>query len=214
MPTILALLGALFVIPILIRLAAQLFVRTVVVKTAESIGRQAVDQQPDHVHLTRRGPQVWSDAERAGALSNPLLATGFEDAGTYAIDELPNVYVRLLVNPHHSITAAIYEHPRAGQWLELTSRYVDGTWASFSTLKATGLKPRPGHLSVNAPGLEPAALLERALSERPQKALQIVNTGEAVSRFEDGYAQSIAWRKSRGVSAAEVVQVASQRKAA
>ena len=214
MKTILALLGALFVIPILIRLGAQLFVRTVVVKTAESIGRQAVDQQPDHIHLTRRGPQVWANAGRAEALANPLLATGFEDAGTYAIDEMPNIYVRLLVDANHSITAAIYEHPRAGQWLELTSRYVDGTSASFNTLKATGLQHRPGHQSVNAPGLEPAALLERSLSERPQKALVKVNSGEVVSRFEDGYAQGIAWRKRRGVSAAEVVQVASQRKAA
>jgi hypothetical protein len=69
-------------------------------------------------------------------------------------------------------------------------------------------------MTVNAPTAEPSALLERALAERPQKAMQRVSAGEAIQVFEQGYAHSIAWRKKRGVSAAEVVQVAAQKKAA
>jgi hypothetical protein len=212
--TILWLTAALILIPILIRFAAVLFVRTVVVKTAEAIGRQAVEKQPDEIHLTRRGPQVWSNPQQASALANPLLATGFDDAGTFAVEELPNVYVRLLADPRHSIAANVCEHPKGGLWLELVSRYVDGTVATFSTLRPTGLDPRPGFTMVNAPGLEPSALLERALAERPDKALQRVDASEAARLFEQGYGQSIAWRKRHGVSALEVVKVAQRNKAA
>jgi hypothetical protein len=212
--SILWLTAALIFIPVMIRLAAAMFVRAVVVKTAETIGRQAVEKQPDEIHLMRRGPQVWSDPERASALANALLATGFEDGGTFAVDELPNVYVHLFADRRHSIAANICEHPKAGLWLELVSRYVDGTVATFSTLKPTGLDHRPGFMMVNAPAAEPAALLERALAERPNKALHPVHASDAPQLFEQGYAQSIAWRKQRGVTAAEVVQVAQRNKAA
>src|SRR5712692_9091447 len=101
MPSVLALLAALVVIPILLRLAAR------------AIGRAAVERQPDRIHLTCRDARAWRNPQNADTLSRALTWKGFEDAGTFAIDEMPNVVVQLLADPKRSMTATIYEHPMA-----------------------------------------------------------------------------------------------------
>jgi len=179
-----------------------------------AIGRHAVDRQPDTIQLTNAPANVWRKPEAAAALAKPLLSTGFEDAGTYTIAEMPGVIVRLMVQPRESQFACVYEHPRAGTWLELVTRFADSRIACFSTLPPTGLKPRPGHLMVNAPGSSPESLHSRSLEQRPMGVMAPVSRDRVVQLFQQGYAESIAWRKQAGVSVAEVAAVASRRKAA
>ncbi len=217
MITTLGLLAALIVLPLAlkfgVRLFALVFLRTAFVKGAEDIGRKAVEKQPDRVHLLRRGPQVWAQPDDAGALATPLLENGFDDAGTFAVNEMPGVFVRLLCDSRNGMMGVVYEHPRAGHWVELTTRYTNGDSASFTTTRPTGLRPLPGHAILHAPGVDAGALLHRALTERPKGATKPVNSGTAVQLFEECYAECIARRKKQGVGAKEVVQVAASRAA-
>jgi len=215
MIAILGLVAAALMIPILLRIGLRVFalllVRAAVIKAAEDVGQRAVDQQPDHIHLTRRGPQDWAQPDAAAALAMPLLENGFSDAGSYAIDELPGVLVRLMPDEHNGMLGIVYEHSRAPHWVELVTRYANGTVATFTTLRPTGLSPLPGYSTFHAPGLDAGALLHRALQERPKGAVTSVTTATAVKLFEHGYAEQIAARKRRGVSAGEVVRVATRK---
>ena len=198
----------------LVALFALLFIRRAVMKAAEDVGKQALAKQSDRIHLVERGPQAWKRPDEAGALTLPLLENGFSEVGTFAIQELPGILVRLLTDEHNGLLGIVYEHPRTPHWAELVTRYTDGTVATFTTLGPTGLSPRPGHRTVYAPGFDSGALLHRTLAERPNRAIAPVSPATAVQQFENAYAEHMAWRKQQGISAEEVVQVASRKRAA
>jgi hypothetical protein len=181
---------------------------------AKDIGDQALARLPGRIRLVRSNDPAWNDPAAAGALANPILGAGFEDGGTFTIEEMPGVLCRLLVDSRESIAAVVYEHPKVGVWLEMVSRFTDGTTLSYSTLKPTGMNARPGHSANHAPGKGSLELLERMRSERPLKPLQPLSVATYPRTFEAGYAESMAWRRKKGVSAAEVAQVAANRKAA
>src|SRR5262245_1663878 len=184
---ILLLLGALVALrllsPVLRLLVAGIF--------GKSIGSHALAQQPDTIHLTKTDSSAWKNRAAAGSIGGGLRPCGFQDSGTYAISEMPGVIVRLLANPQDSFYAAIYEHPKVGVWFEVVSRYQDGTSATFTTSKPTGLEPRPGHLMVNITRATPMELYTRACADRPKGALLPASVENAVRDFESGYAESI-----------------------
>lgn len=194
--------------------AKRLLAWTVLHVFAKTAGQKAIESQPDHIHLTRVGRQAWADVESEGDISVPLLSRGFEDAGTFTIDEMPGVVLRLLVHREDAMYAAIYEHPKVGQWFELFSRFQDGSSITFSTSRPSGLSPRPGHPVVHAPGITPAELHDRACEERPRRPTNPVSKDKAATCFEESYAEATAWRKEHGISAVEVARVASRSKAA
>jgi hypothetical protein len=200
--------------PIARRTFMLTMLRVATTSVAKDISDRSLGRLPDQIHLTRRTDQQWANAAAANALAQPLLDAGFEDSGTFAIEELPGVLCRLMVHPADAIGASVYEHPKTGVWLELVTRYHDGTTASFSTRRPSGMDPRPGHLSTHAPGAGALALLERVRSERPLKTLTPISAATYPRTFEAGYAEGIAWRKRRGVSAREIAEVSRNRKAA
>jgi len=175
--------------------------------TLQKVGTNAIQRQPDAIHLQAADISAWPEAQGALDLAAPLLGEGFQEAGIFTVPELPGVVLQLLAQPIESMYAAIYEHPKAGRWLELTTRYPDGSYASFSTLRPTGLKPRPGCMSFREPGAAPAGLYKKALSHRPKSTPQPASVSGAVSDFEAGYASDIAWRKAQGVTSEEVAEV-------
>jgi hypothetical protein len=175
-----------------------------------AIGQAALGQQPDTIQLDAISPDSWLDRDAAHALGDAFLELGFADAGTHRIVEMDGVRVRLLVHEREGLIAAVYEHPQAGQWFDVVGRYADGTSITFTTSKPTGLDPRPGHPVVHAPATSPRALIERARWERPPGALLPITTAAVVAAFEQAYAESMAWRKQRGITACEVAQVAAR----
>jgi hypothetical protein len=179
-----------------------------------AIGEQAIAQQPDRIQLVRATPGAWQNSSAAAALADPLLRSGFDDAGTFRVQEMPGLVVRLLANPAEGFLAAVYEHPKAGHWLDLVTRYGDRTSVTFTTHGPTGLSLRPGHPVFNMTGASANALLVRARADRPRGSMAPVSTQRAQSDFEDAYGEAIEWRKRRGVSADEVAKVVSLRKAA
>jgi len=201
---ILLLLGA--ARPLLKQLIARLLGR--------AIGEHALQQQPDTIHLERAVSPQWTNPSAIATIADPLLSRGFQDAGTYRIAELAPIQVRLLAHPGDFFYAAIYQHAQAGVWFDLYSRYRNGRTATFTTCRPTGLSSRPGHLNVNMHGSSAVAVLDRARAERPKDAFAPVSAEQATADFEAGYAESIAWRRKRGISAREVAEVAKQSRAA
>ena len=180
---------------------------------AGPIAQKALAEQPDTIRLEPGHESEWLNAEALKRTTREIEALGFSDAGCFTIHEMPGVRVRLLANGAESSYAAVYEHAQAGSWFEFVCRYTDGSSACFSTLRATGLDPKPGSMMVNAPGTTVRDLWSRALRERLSRTLQPVSARNAAADFERSYAESVAWRKQAGLSRMEVVR-AGNRKAA
>lgn len=209
MKIILLLLAVIALWPI----ARRLLARGLAGVFARAVGQAALAQQPDRIRLVQASPDAFKDTAAVRRLASPLLAAGFTDAGSYHVNEMPGVLVELLAKPDEGFYAAIYEHPQAGHWIDLVTRYADGTSATFTTVKPTGLEARPGHAHVHAPELDPAGLYRRARGERERGPVKPAMVASAVADFETAYAEEMAWRKQQGVSAGEVAAVARRRAA-
>lgn len=204
MDSILFWAGALVVVTVL-----SPVLRIVIAAVAgKQIGATALAKQPDTIHLERRDPSAWKSFAQVRQIVGPLRTRGFVDAGVHAIREMPGLLVQLLAHPGEGLYAAVYEHPKAGIWLDLVSLFQDGTSSTFSTSPPTALAQRPGHPSVNMHGKDPITVLDKALAERGSNWLVKVSPDQAVKVFEQAYADAIAWRKQTGISTGEVVKTA------
>lgn len=174
----------------------------------KDIGAQALAKQPDAIRLSPQSGHQWTNPVAVSKVAEPLLARGFTDLGSYSVDVMPQVTLRFLLNATVSVYACIYEHAKAGIWVDLVSRYTDGTGATFTTARSTGMDERPQDKIVHAPNASADMLFGRMLVERPQRPLVRLDAAEVIRLFEAVYAEQILWRKTRGVSAREVGNVA------
>ena len=175
------------------------------------IARAALARQPDTIHLERTDASGLRRADRVSGLASEYERHGFSDAGLYAIPEMSGVKVQLFAHERESMYGAIYDHPVAGVWFDVVSRYADGSAWSYSTAQASGLAQRPNMRVTNLPGTELPVLLARARAGRPAVGMRPATVAGAVPDFEKAYAEYMAWLKQRGISTGEVVEVARRR---
>jgi len=180
---------------------------------AKSIGAQALARVPATVQLTRTGDGAWSNADAARRMWEPLLTAGFADAGTYTVNEMPGVVMRLLASSTDSILAIAYEHPRAGHWLELVTRYADGRRCSATSLVTAPMTAPEFVTTLRVGNAPPLRLLETMRRQRPEGTMLPVTTADVTRMFEEGYAESMKWHREHGVGRRDVVKVAMRRAA-
>ena len=174
----------------------------------QKIARAALAKQPGTIHLVAIEPSAFRRADKVRALASEYLGNGFRDAGSYEVPELPGVKLQLLVNARESMYGTVYEHPVAGIWCDVVSRYLDGSAWMHSSARPTGIEPRPNSRQRNLPGAEPLTLIANQRSERPSIGMRPASAETAVSDFETAYAEYMTWLKARGISTGEVVEVA------
>lgn len=177
------------------------------------IAAKALAAQPDTIHLEPCPDTTWDDAATRDRLSDEIAGFGFREAGSFTVRELPGVRIRLFANAPDSAYAVYYEHPRAGTWFDFTCRFTDGSSSTWTTARDTGLASRPGHPVRHVRNATAGSLWKCVTRERPARPAQPASVEGAVADFENAWAESIAWRKGRGVSRGEVAKVA-MRKAA
>lgn len=171
----------------------------------------AFQRQPDRLRLQRVEKPEWKRAQTIEEMTRALAGEGFEDAGTFSVDAMPGVQVRLLAKPEDLMMACVYEHPRVGAWAELVTRYEDGSAATATTLPDMGV-PRPPWLkSFRFPDASAAELARRLASERPAGAMKRVSAADAPGEFERGYAEHMAWMKNRSLDLNDVRRMAERR---
>lgn len=173
------------------------------------IGGEALARQPDTIHLVAIDGESWRDAASADAATRLLVERGFALAGDFAVEEMPGVHVRLLAHEAEGWYAALCEHPLAGSWFDLVRRTESGESVTWTSAPPTGLDDRPGHPTHRVPGAHPGELFERARRDRPVGPARPATPRAAKQDFEAAYAESIEWRKARGITRREVARVAS-----
>jgi hypothetical protein len=189
------------------RIVAMFMVRSAAHGALNHVGKKAIDAQPDFVSLSRDEFPTWNNAAAVDEFKKPLLASGFAYLGTFKVDKMPGVKLAILTNPDDCVTAHIYEHPKAGAWIELVTRYQDGSAHTLTTLPATGIQAPPWVQTIRA-GKAPANELARQLiGGRHPGEMRSIAGDDAVSEFEQGYAKAILWQKNKGMTTAEMAEV-------
>lgn len=189
------------------RIVALLLLRSAARTALSDIGQQALMKQPDTITLSRLSDPGWKDAAAIDALAQPLLTAGFSDLGVYSIDKMPGVKVRMLFQDDTAVAAHLCEHPKAGVWPELVTRYDGGSSHSISALPATGIELPPWVKIIRLPGTPTGELYQRLLRERSSVAIKRITRGDVVREFEEGYLRQMIWMKNKGISPEEVAAV-------
>jgi hypothetical protein len=209
MTVFLALVAALATVFMLKRVLAYLLMRRAGRQALAEVGRRAVTKLPEFVSLSRVQSPVWTNEELVRQQADPLLRCGFQDAGVYTVDRMPGVLIRMLCQPQAGVAAHIYDHPRAGSWIEMVTRYNDGSTHSVSTLPPNGMKHPDWFRKIQADKAMPTdRIYERFLPLRQQHGIKTVATGDVVREFEEVYHKLALWRQETGISPQEVAHVA------
>ena len=196
-----------FVWRVVKRLGALLFLRAAVRGALSDIGRKALERQPDTIHLELTKNPQWKNAAAMEALAGPLRNKGFQDCGVFTVDKMPDVKVWILCQEQTWVAAHLYEHPKAGIWPELVTRYTNGASHSITTKPATGIH-MPDWISIIRSLEAPTdQLYERLLDERSQVGIEHVSRAEAAHAFEAAYSRQMIAMKNAGISPQEVAAV-------
>src|SRR5262249_50668759 len=114
----------------------------------EAAGKRAAAKQPDEIHLSPAANPPWIDPAAVDSYARALRDLGFSEAGAFTIDVLP-VTIRFLLKQSDRIYAAIYDHAKAGVWINLIILHPDGTSVTLSNTQDRGLEQRPGHPTLH-----------------------------------------------------------------
>ena len=169
---------------------------------------------PARIHLRRREKITWNDEAAVNRLLQHLWPLGFQDVGSYELAEMPLVKVRALARPEEHLWAVVYEHPQAGAWMDLVTRYADGgSLTTANTAHGSEMEHRPGHDKIYAPELDAEGLYRRHLAaRRDDVAYQAVAPENFASEFEKAYADEMDWRLGRGMATDDELRAIAARK--
>lgn len=209
MTVFLALLAALAAIFLLKRVLTYLLMRRAGRQALVEVGKRAVTKLPEYISLSRVSAPEWTNQELVRQQAEPLLQCGFQDAGIYSVDKMPGVLIRMMCQPQAGVAAHIYDHPRSGSWIEMVTRYHDGSTHAVSTLAPNGMKQPEWFRKIQADkGMPTNKIYERFLPMRQQQGIKYITTGDVVRELEDVYHRLALWRQEAGISPQEVAHVA------
>jgi len=147
----------------------------------------------------------WNDEATMQQQAAPLVRAGFNDLGTYSVDKMPGVLLRILFQPQTYVSAQICEHPKGGGWTEFATRYTDGSSDFLTTLPDQGIVPPP-FVRTNraAKGTPSDSLYQQHLKQRKSSVIKPVSQNDVIHEFEDAYVRYMIWKNNTGLSPEEV----------
>lgn len=207
MSLILQIFGAAFLLLIGLLIVGGLVVRSKIRSFARNLEQTmgglskviTASGPPSRLHLTNMARADWADERAVEGQTEPLPGLGFTLVGDYQAEEVSGFGLEAWVNPKESVYAVVYEHPKAGVWIDFVTRYLDGTRVTYAnSTQGAGVDHAPGHDVQRFPGLDAASLYEKFLEGRADKPREPVSRQEFVALFEKAYADEMDWRNSRG----------------
>src|SRR3954465_12708726 len=109
----------------------------------KQVGRKALAKVPTTAKLIRTENPAWQNRVLIDNQTSPLKFRGFEDVGSFQVASMPGVLLKILFHPATNVAAHVYEHPKAGSWTEMATRYTDGRSATITTLPDKGVSAPP-----------------------------------------------------------------------
>lgn len=192
---------------VLKRVGALLFLRAVLRRGLSDVGRKALEKQPDTIRLDPLAEPQWKNAAAMEGMAEPLRRKGFVDCGVHTVDKIPGVKLWILFHEQTWIAAHLHEHPKAGVWPELVTRYTNGASHSITTRPATGIRMPDWITIIRSPEAPTDQLYERLLKERNPNGIEHVRREDVARAFEDAYSRQMLAQKNAGISPEEVAAV-------
>ena len=173
----------------------------------EGLGDLRYQITPARLHLRRQEQVEWKDPAAVTAIVEALRGEGFQEAGVYVPDEMDYLRIHALAHPAHAAYGVVYEHDKAGVWIDLWSKYENGDGITYTTApQGQEIESPPGQAKVYEVGGDPAALFRRLVAERPTSGLIPTPADGFVQMFERSYAESMDWRNARGGPSEEEIR--------
>ena len=192
-----------------LKIVPKLFVRQVGRAALGAIGQDALAKVPEQIQLSPAEEAPWKDAAAIQQQASPLVRAGFDDLGTYHVDKMPGVLVRILFQPQTYVAAHITEHPKAGNWIEFATRYSDGGSDFLTTLPDQGIAPPSFVRTARADkGTSTDSLYQQHLRQRKSSGIKPVSQNDVAHEFEDAYMRYMIWKNNKGLKPEEVAKVA------
>jgi len=157
---------------------------------------------PSRIHLQRTEQMEWSKEAEVKATLAPLQNL-FTPLGYFTLQEMP-VKLAALTLSGQQVYAVVYEHPVAGVWAEIYSRYRDWPAAEdlhvfeHSASGADQMDTPPLRRAWKIPGLDIEALFQRFIHERPAYELEAVQPDQFPVLLKERTRTKMDWRNSRG----------------
>jgi hypothetical protein len=180
-------------------------------RVLKGAAERASQKLPEEIHLIPAAGHQWTNPAAIEPYTTALQAIGFRNTGIYSVDVLP-VLLQFLLKDSDRIYAVIYDHPKAGVWINFVVLFEDGTSITFTNTQDRGLEKRPGHPTVHVPGAAAGQLYPMVIAQCPRGARKALTPESIVAEFEKAWADHIQWRKSQGgISVTEAASVALSR---
>jgi len=202
----LVVIGVLFLAWVFIRRVLPfLVVRQVSRFALKKVGQSAMAKVPEQIQFTRSAAPQWKDEPAMQRSATPLLQAGFSDLGTYSVDKMPGVLIRILFQPATRVSAQICEHPRTGGWTEFATRYTDASSDYLTTMPDQGITPPTFVRTIRADKNTPSdRLYQQHLAQRKSSGIKPIAASEAVHEMEDAYMRYMVWKNNKGLTPEEV----------
>jgi len=175
-------------------------------KVFRDVAKRAEDRVPNEIHLEPATMILWKDEDKWRQAYNALEEHGFRHAGNYRVVEI-GVDVQFLVHDHECLLACIYNHPVVGVFMDLVTRYQDGSCVTFANREASGIDQHPCLQNRFLGNVAPTELIDRALTERPEQPMREIHDKDLAPDFCRVWKEYKEWRNPRGTTAEEVERI-------
>ncbi len=192
------------VLAFVVLIALRLLINTVAKKLVGALAGMQHPGTPRRIQLVPKPDLAWSDPAAVQQQTDDFLRLGFAEAGTFEIEQIPNMKLRGFCLASESIHGVLYESADSGVWSDLICYVNDGRqWLHYTYTNSPSehlgvLKKPPHSVNVRAPGVELSKLLQRLIKERMAGERREVTVGDFKTRFETAWAEEIDWRNSQG----------------
>jgi hypothetical protein len=150
--------------------------------------KYAGNSTPARVTLYRSDSD-WHHADDAVKLEAAIGSLGFMPADKYEVEEMQDIQLSAFFHPAQSAFAVVYDHPVAGVWFDMVTKYPDDTTASTSTVKTPTLIEIPGDLVIKNTAFSVREAWDTLLAQRKPGPWIAMDADNFVAVFEASYAR-------------------------
>jgi len=217
MDIMLKILGGLFILLIVLGVAAFFLIRYKIRKfvtglkdAVENLDAGGLGDVPDTITLEKVESIHWRAPGNVDEAKRRLEAFGFASEGMFTIPEMPGLQVMGFVRPVDGTVAAVYEHPQLPDPIvDIVAKFEGNEGMTVSNAKqGHEMDHMPGERKFYLAGQSVEDLLEKFQHEMglATSTPRRIAVGTFAEMFMKSYADEMSWRRSRGGATPEEVE--------
>ena len=164
----------------------------------------AVYVPPFRIHPVRESEPQWQAAEQVNSAAGTFRELGYQDVGTYTIDDQLGTTLMGFFHPPVGSFAVVYDIPGAGAFLDVVVQLTDGSHITVSTTPPDGMDRPPFVVMQRLQFDDPVG--PAAVQQAHARLVELIDDRDVVTRtadefeicFRRAYAQEMDWRMDRG----------------